>query len=486
MGLGIGTSLVGVLSGTLLSLALWMILEAFRLSAKNGSSPIHSEVAEVVDADSVSVSSPVSGLGVWLGLMIGLSGYGTITYAGEGSASTLQANEPSQQAELDDTKQSEQDDRRRVPLKKLDRHTLVVPYDPEKPRPRMDIERILVPYELYTELWNAAHPEERIERPHPTLRYAIRSSAYRTRIESDDSLLLTGQMEIETWSEEAMQIPLSMAGGILTQAKLDGKPAQVKSGVEQGSTEATLWMHVQGKGIKRFELEIRFPIEKRGGWRVVQGKVSVGPATPWKLQVAASDTELRLAHIPDRNEQLTTESNQTIELPLGLMVALNFNGDSAYALRRWNRFDRGIDGLDRSAGSWLHMTWQVKMESRHAARKTLQLEMPKGWLIERVSGSNIRGWNTEESSDDSQLVEVQFLQSVNGQEELTLTHRWPPRVPYSKRRLIRCDWDESSGRCSIKGRWSFVGVPDCKWMLDWNRICLALSFRQLFPNGCQR
>ena len=106
---------------------------------------------------------------------------------------------------------------------------VILPYDPDWRNGAKDADRVLVPYDRYVELWNRVHPDKKIETKAPPAPYALAGAAYKTLLEGDEYLLVTGQLQIDVFSDAFVQIPLGLSGGVLAQAELDGKPARLSA-----------------------------------------------------------------------------------------------------------------------------------------------------------------------------------------------------------------------------------------------------------------
>ena len=96
-----------------------------------------------------------------------------------------------------------------------------------------------MPYDKYVELWNRAYPDKKIETKAAPAPYALAGAAYKTLLEGDEYLLLTGQMEIDVFADGFVQVPLGLGGGVLAQAELDGKPARLSVAASRGETASS-------------------------------------------------------------------------------------------------------------------------------------------------------------------------------------------------------------------------------------------------------
>jgi hypothetical protein len=328
---------------------------------------------------------------------------------------------------------------------------VIVPYDPEKPLSEVAGQKLLVPYAKYVELWNLAHPDKKLEAATPPpAQYAIAGTAYEATLASGDFLALVGKLEIDVFTDKPIAVPLALAGGVLEKATVDGQPARLQvveaSGMREHPGQAAnpqpaepnreadasrspnagglpprmLLLHLSGKGRKSVQLNIRLGLSRQGGWRIVHGQLPVGPAAALTLMVPGAGTEVRLANVADKAEFDTTADNEKIETTLfesGLVdvqwrpkVAEGMV-DTALTAQSLALFDVREDAL--------RLVWQVRLEFGRAFRDSFSLTAPADYLVEQVSGDNVRGW-TAKPAADRQRIDVTLLKPAQGSETLTL------------------------------------------------------------------
>jgi hypothetical protein len=317
---------------------------------------------------------------------------------------------------------------------------VIVPYDPEKPIQTTAGQKLLVPYAKYVELWNLAHPDKKLEAATPPpAAFAIAGTAYETTLGSGDFLALVGKLEIDVFTDKPIAVPLALAGGVLEKATVDGQPAKLQVVEAQPAPNAEnqpaqqaapnpagglpprmLLLHVSGKGRKSVQLNIRLGLSRQGGWRIVHGQLPVGPAAALTLTVPGAGTEVRLANVADKAEFDTTADNEKIETTLydSGLVDLQWRPkvaegmvDTALTAKSLALFDVREDAL--------RLVWQVRLEFGRAFRDTFSLTAPADYLVEQVSGDNVRGW-TAKPAADRQRIDVTLLKPAQGSETLTL------------------------------------------------------------------
>ena len=305
---------------------------------------------------------------------------------------------------------------------------IILPYDPEWKNGIKDADKLLVPYKKYVELWNRAYPDKKIGVKAPLAPYALADASYKTLLEGDDFLLLTGRMEIDVFADGYVQVPLGLGGGVLTRAELDGKPARLSVLLKQDTplavsrkpNRSVVLLHVSGKGRHKLELAVRLKLLRQGGWRMIEGVLPSAPAAALDIVVPKARTELRLGHVADCRHYETEKADQTIRTALGKHGAISLRWRPEVAAGQIDRtltvassavFDVREDGL--------RLNWQLTLEFRRAERDQFSVKLPEGYLLEKVEGANVRGWEVR-SGDGGRTVEVSLLQAAKDREQFTL------------------------------------------------------------------
>jgi hypothetical protein len=316
---------------------------------------------------------------------------------------------------------------------KLPEDAIILPYDPDWKNGVKDANKLLVPYEKYVELWNRAHPDKKIETKPAPAPYALAGSAYKTLLADGEYLALAGQVEIDVFSDGFVQIPLRLGGGVLAQAELDGKPARLSATAavtEDPLAQPTkplaasqLVLHVSGKGRHKLELAVRLRLSRQGGWRVAEGVLPAAPAAALAITIPAAQTELRLGQLSDRRSYETEKADEAIHTALG--------ADGAVSIR-WRpkvaegQVDRSLTATSAAVldvqEDGLRLVWRLGLEFRRSQRERFDVALPNEFLLEKVEGANVRGWQIRKT-DQGQTVEISLLQAAKDNEQLTL-HLW--------------------------------------------------------------
>ncbi|MCE9524418.1 MAG: hypothetical protein K8R36_00020, partial [Planctomycetales bacterium] len=322
---------------------------------------------------------------------------------------------------------------------------IIIPYDADKEDGLKNAEKVLVPYEKYVELWNRANPDKKLTAVPPPTQYALAGASYSARLDESDALLITGTMEIELYTDKPVTIPLTLVGGVLAKATLDGKAARIQVvqpapaapnaapaqpqqqqkaqapiGPGGAVPEAVALLHASGKGRKKLEISIRMGLERRGGWRIVAGRLPAAAATALTLTVPAEKTEVRLSGLPDKGNYESTKSNDEVQTALG--------ADGSLSLQWRPKVAEGMVDQSLTAQSAavvdiredaLRMVWQVKLGFGRGSRDAFKLSVPAGYLVEQVTGENIRGWQVKEENG-RQTIDITLLKAATGSEALTV------------------------------------------------------------------
>ena len=318
---------------------------------------------------------------------------------------------------------------------------IILPYDPKWPSVVKNADKLLVPYKRYVELWNRAYPDKKIGDRKAPAEYALAGVAYKTTLGGEDYLLIGGEMEIDVFVDGYVTIPLGLRGGVLAMAELDGKPAKLSVPLLRRSSAggnskhclplqqavahrdekcSLVVLHVQGKGRHRLELAVRMRLSRQGGWRAVEGVLPAAPAGELKITVPKGQTELRLGHVADRRSFETEKADENVATVLGAGGAVSVRWRPKVAQRQ---VDRSLTAASTAVldvqEDGLRLVWRLTLQFRHGRRERFSVDVPNGYLLEKVVGANVRGWEIRRQ-DDRRIVDVALLKAAKGQETFTL------------------------------------------------------------------
>ena len=297
-------------------------------------------------------------------------------------------------------------------------------------------EKVLVPYDTYVELWNRAYPDQRIDTKPLVTKYSLAGAEYQTALEGDEHLLVTGEMKIVQFTDDEVTIPLPLAGGVLARAVLDGKPArlsvvEVAGAAEQQQSEqiqraaveppnTLLALRTSGKGRKSLEIALRLRLDRRGGWRIVNGLVPAAVATSLGVRVPEAQTEVRLGKVDDRRSYETETADEVIDTSLRrdgqFLIQWRPQVAAAEVDRSLTTESQAVLDIQEDG---LRLAWKLDLRFPRSRRSSFELRVPDEYLIERVVGQNVRQWDSE-SDNGHQRVVVSLLKEVVDRESFTV------------------------------------------------------------------
>ena len=306
---------------------------------------------------------------------------------------------------------------------------LIRPYDLQADGGISPSDRLLVPYAKYVELWNRAHPDKKLSQGKPPpLPFAWAGASYAATLEGDESLLLAGRLAIDVFCEGYAVVPMELRGGVLVRVELDGRPARLRlagfSAEPQPKTappnNALAALCVEGKGRHSLEVEIRVKLSRQGGWRVAEAALPAAPATSLAITAPAAGTEIRLSQVRDCHGYETERDGKTIHTTLG------GNGELALQWRpkvAEGQVDRGLTSQSAAVldvqEDGLRLIWDLSLEFRRSQRERFVVNVPRKFLVEKVIGGNVRGWEVR-NADKDQTVEVSLLKPAKDHERFAL------------------------------------------------------------------
>jgi len=338
---------------------------------------------------------------------------------------------------------------------------ILLPYDPASKGGVQAADRLLIPYDRYVELWNLAYPDKPIGAKEPPAPYAPAGASLAAVLKGEEYLLFEGYIYIDVYAEGYVTVPLPLAGGVLAKADLDGKPARLAvvqaepmpapsspdrkvGGTPQGANSAPaqdargltpaarppssfVVAYVSGKGRHRLDLVVRMKLEKRGGWRVAEGRLPAAPATALAIRVPEAGTEVRLGGVADRSAYETKAADETIATAVGAAGAISIQWRPKVAEGQVDLTLTADSAADLQVQEdQLRLRWTLALEFRRGEREFFSVEVPEGYLVEKVEGSNVRGWELKPSGARQQ-VEVMLLKRTRERESFTLT-LWRPSL----------------------------------------------------------
>lgn len=291
--------------------------------------------------------------------------------------------------------------------------------------------QVLVPYDRYQQLWAQAYPELAAPKKLPA-RFALIEARYRATLGDEATLSIDGELELQVFDDEPLDVPLAITGGVIMHSTLDDRPTTLKLLVPEAvpivkAQQAQVMpvkplpvLVVQGSGRHRLKLRIGMSVEREGGWRRVAGQLPTAAATPLQLTLPQPNMELELHGVHDRARHESQRANESIDTALSAAKPFRWG----WRLKAGQgQVDAGLQALSQSR--WLlqedgwRLTTLLQLQFRGAARErfTLVLDTPCG--VDRVLGENVRGWELSDNNGQ-RLLEVTLLKAATASEHLTI------------------------------------------------------------------
>ena len=305
---------------------------------------------------------------------------------------------------------------------------LIRPYDLQADGGIGPSDRLLVPYAKYVELWNRGAPgQEIVARQAAAAAIRLGRGVLHHDPGGDRACYWPGEWRSTCLPRGMRSCRWScgagfLCGGARRQAR-PGPPRRLFRGAaaESGAAERRVAvLFVEGKGRHSLEIEIQVKLSRQGGWRVAEAALPVAPATSLAITAPAAGTEIRLSEVRDRRGYETEQDGETIHTTLG--------GSGELALQ-WRpkvaegQVDRGLTSQSAAVldvqEDGLRLIWDLSLEFRRSQRERFFVHVPRKFLVEKVSGGNVRGWEVRKT-DKEQTVEVSLLKSAKDRERFAL------------------------------------------------------------------
>ena len=316
------------------------------------------------------------------------------------------------------------------PKVEMPNDAVIIPFDADDPQGRENANRLLLPYEHYLKLINEADLESKPKLIGAPVGFVISSAEYNLGLTMDEDISIRGKLVIELLVDDPVSVSLPLLGGALADAKVNGKPAKLQfqpmpnaqaAQQQQGKSAnaSVVQLHLEGRGTKAFEFTVRIKPDRQGGWRILNARLPVGLTRGLDLTSLNELTEVRLNSDSDRRS-IEAKPNQKIATVLSADGSLRLQWkpstatqtvDQSLTAKSEAMFDVREDGL--------RLTWRVDLDFRGSERDVFTFNLPDGFLVEQVSGENIRAWDVKQDADAVRL-NVTTLSPAKDKESFTI------------------------------------------------------------------
>ncbi|MBT4694853.1 MAG: hypothetical protein HOB73_16075, partial [Planctomycetaceae bacterium] len=281
---------------------------------------------------------------------------------------------------------------------------VIVPYDPaQMPTKKTPTDQLLIPLELYSQLWRQAYPELPLEHEVLPVQYAFSAVKYESTLFDDDGIYIEGVLGIEVFSGREVAIGMDLNDLVLQYATLDKLPAQIQvrelnGGAvnEQGQQAVnavpqqvlrgnTHTLFVKGRGHHELRVGFKLPVQRQGGWRLARGSLPIGASGSLVLNVPRKETEIRWNGHLGTAELNTDTDNQRVESPLKINGGFDFRWRSIVSQSRADR-DLIADSqlLVDVQEDGVYVDWRVRLEFRNSQLEIFRFVVPKKYRVATV------------------------------------------------------------------------------------------------------
>ncbi len=323
------------------------------------------------------------------------------------------------------------DDAPAPPAIEIPQDVFILPYDGEIPGDQdKSGNLIMIPYAHYLTLQEKIAARSSGGDKLPAVPYALAGAHYTMTLSTDNYLRLEGRITIETFSERQVAVPLSLPGGILEKAEVDGQPARLAGensrehagefhhDPENHKTGVSLYL--AGSRRHQLHLLIRLPVTSSQGWRACEGRLPAAPATELSVTIPWAGTEVKFNHAYPAYLEPTTRDDTTISTVVGEqgLIHLQWRPRAVASV-----VDRSLSVLTHGdfdlSESGLRLKWKIEFENRRDNRPSLAVAIPSGYEVEKVLGDQVRSWSIT-SDNEMNILETRFTTFTDARASFTI------------------------------------------------------------------
>lgn len=269
----------------------------------------------------------------------------------------------------------------------------------EKPAfPNLDEARVTLPYAELKALWQAAQPETPAKRK-PPIETALLAARYQLVLKGGVAAGVV-EYEVESFTDEWTTIPLL---GAQTQIE-EAEPADVQLIARDGYY--ALITNRPGKQ----KVRLKFAVKLSGAAEGAHFALTTSPAAINTLSVAGLPEKqtLRVANAT----QISAEKDR-VSYRLSAQEKLEFDlvPEKAVIPPTPSRWKIDTQALVRFADGKLNYIARVTANTDHGSGLAIELELPAGFDITRVTGADLGSWQTTTAANQARRVRVHWQTS---------------------------------------------------------------------------
>ncbi|MCD6394623.1 MAG: hypothetical protein J7M40_14105 [Planctomycetes bacterium] len=257
--------------------------------------------------------------------------------------------------------------------------SVIIPYEGSAAAAK-ETGKILLPYSRYVELWNKAHPDDPIDKPQPGSEISLAGVRYDATVSKDRfELVLTAR--VETYGRQWVTLPMPFSGVAVTEAKFDGKPANLQSGPKG------MFLMLPG-GVKG-ALEIKAVCEPKRIGRKGSVKFAVAPLPGAVMNVLLDEPGLQLE--ADGVDGTLRQEASTWIVPLSMKRDVSLRWQPKVPDSAADRTLSAESNHDVYIFHWAVVgVSKIKYSFSGGRHERFHLLLPEKMMLTDLSGANLR------------------------------------------------------------------------------------------------
>lgn len=283
-------------------------------------------------------------------------------------------------------------------------HSIVFPYtDPKHP---LQAEQVLLSRELFVELWNQAHPADRITPPTGVggLASAVRYDGEITQNKGADgatsTATVTATVIVHSFSDEQVVVPLPIGAIAINSAKLDGEPAALR--VRKQGKQTWLDIVLTKAGTHRLELSFAVPAQQDGGVGQFTLPLLPIPTGEAVFKLPQKDLVARVNGSTSAYRRVEKDGSTYIAVPVGDTPALTV----AWRPPQEQAAVGAIVNVDSQTSIVVDDTGlkhfsKMRFVVPQGSLADVAFDLPKTLLVRKVSGAYLAGWELKDAEDNA-------------------------------------------------------------------------------------
>ena len=280
--------------------------------------------------------------------------------------------------------------------------TVIVPFDVTKPVESQKPDQVYIPYERFLQLWEAAKANKRgfpsEEMPQP---YVLSSARYDSKLDSG-VLSVNGVIDLQTFNDGWVNVPLAFREVKIGVLKLDGQPAPLADGA----------VAIEKAGHHRIEVEFEIPVgsdkARTFSWGIPQTAGTLFSITlPDRQMKAGLQPGCGVVERINGDRKVVTAalgSTDHVELSLDSSVGLSTITQAAVA-----KIDATLSITP--AVELVHAGFEFSFPESQQDHFTVSLD--KALALVNLDVPNLKSWKLT-VGNDNQVLEITLGESVSG------------------------------------------------------------------------